>query len=57
MEKVINAVAARRRLGQLLEEAFYRGDVFIIERAGRPMAAVIPIEPVAAAAGGILRYD
>ncbi|HDN80165.1 MAG TPA: type II toxin-antitoxin system Phd/YefM family antitoxin [Chloroflexi bacterium] len=44
MEKVINAVAARRRLGQLLEEAFYRGDVFIIERAGRPMAAVIPIE-------------
>ncbi len=44
MERTINAVAARRRLGQLLEETFYRGDVFIIERAGRPMAAMIPIE-------------
>ncbi len=44
MEKTINAVAARQRMGQLLEEAYYRGNVFIIERAGRPMAAVVPIE-------------
>jgi prevent-host-death family protein len=44
MEKTINAVAARRRLGQLLEETYYRGNVFIIERAGRPMAAMVPIE-------------
>jgi prevent-host-death family protein len=44
MEKTINAVAARRRLGQLLEETYYRGDVFIIERACRPMAAMVPIE-------------
>lgn len=44
MEKTINAVAARQRLGQLLEETYYRGDVFIIERAGRPMAAVVPID-------------
>jgi prevent-host-death family protein len=44
MEKVINAVAARQNLGQMLEEAYYQGNSFIIERASRPMAAVIPIE-------------
>ena len=44
MEKTINAVAARQRLGQLLEETYYRGYAFIIERAGRPMAAVVPVE-------------
>jgi len=44
MEKTINAVAARQRLGQLLEETYYRGSAFIIERAGRPMAAVVPVE-------------
>ncbi len=44
MEKTINAVAARQRLGQLLEATYYRGDVFIIERAGRPMVAVVPID-------------
>ncbi len=43
MEKTISALNARRKLGQLLEEVFYQGHHFIIERAGRPMAAVIPI--------------
>jgi prevent-host-death family protein len=44
MEKTINAMKARRNFGQLLEEAFYKGDQFIVERAGKPMAAVIPIQ-------------
>ncbi len=43
MEKTINAVTARQKLGQILDEAYYRGDAFVIERAGRPMAAVIPM--------------
>lgn len=41
MLKTINALKARRNLGQLLEEVFYRGDQFMIERAGKPMAVVI----------------
>ena len=43
MEKMINAVAARQNLGQILEEAYYKGNSFVIERASRPMAVVIPI--------------
>ncbi|NIM47521.1 MAG: type II toxin-antitoxin system prevent-host-death family antitoxin [Candidatus Aenigmarchaeota archaeon] len=44
MTKTTTAIKARRNLGQLLEEAFYRGDEFIIERAGKPMAVLIPIQ-------------
>jgi prevent-host-death family protein len=41
--KTINALKARQQLGTLLEEVFYRDEQFIIERAGRPMAAVVPV--------------
>jgi len=43
VEKTISALDARRKLGQLLEEVFYQGNQFIIERAGRPMAVVVPL--------------
>lgn len=43
MVKKVNALNARKKLGQLLEEVYYKGDQYIIERAGRPMAAVVPI--------------
>ena len=41
--KKINALKARQNLGQLLEEVYYKGDQYVIERAGRPMAAVVPV--------------
>ena len=41
--KTINAGKARVNLGQLLNEVYYKGDQFIIERDGRPMAVVIPL--------------
>jgi prevent-host-death family protein len=41
--KTINAMKARQNFGQMLEEVYYRGDQFLIERAGKPMAAVIPL--------------
>ncbi len=43
MEKTINALKARRNFGQLLDEVFYKGDQFIVERAGKAMAVVVPI--------------
>jgi prevent-host-death family protein len=41
--KKVSALRARKRLGQLLEEVYYKGDQYLIERAGRPMAAVVPV--------------
>ena len=43
MVKKVNALRARKNLGQLLEEVYYKGDQYVIERAGRPMAAVVPV--------------
>ena len=43
MVKKVNALNARKRLGRLLEEVYYKGDQYVIERAGRPMAAVVPV--------------
>jgi prevent-host-death family protein len=45
--KHITALKARRNLGQLLEEVYYRGSRYVIERAGRPMAAVVPLSQCA----------
>lgn len=44
MIKKTSAFAARKNLGQLLEEAYYRGDNIIIERAGKPMAVIVSLE-------------
>jgi prevent-host-death family protein len=44
MKRKLSALNARRRFGELLEEVYYRGDEVVIERAGKPMAVVIPPE-------------
>ena len=44
MKKTVAATDARRRLGELLEGVYCRGDEVIIERAGKPMAVVIPAD-------------
>ena len=44
MKRRISAVEARKRLGEILESVYYRGDEVIIERAGKAMAVVIPAE-------------
>jgi prevent-host-death family protein len=43
MVKKINALKARKNLDQLLEEVYYKDNQYVIERAGRPMAAVVPV--------------
>ena len=44
MVKRVNALKARQNLGQVLEKVYYKGDRYVIERAGKPMAAVVPIK-------------
>ena len=45
MDKVIDVTSARRQFGTLLDEVYYKGDEFTIERKGKPLARIIPIVP------------
>jgi prevent-host-death family protein len=44
MERIIDVTAARRQLGTLLDEVFHKGDVVTIERKGKPLAKIVPLE-------------
>ncbi|MCL5961189.1 MAG: type II toxin-antitoxin system Phd/YefM family antitoxin [Chloroflexi bacterium] len=44
MEKTIGAFSARRQFGKVLQEVIARGDSYVVERHGEPVAAVVPIE-------------
>lgn len=44
MQKKISAMDARKNFGQVLNEAAFRGDDFIVERAGKAMAAIVSME-------------
>jgi antitoxin (DNA-binding transcriptional repressor) of toxin-antitoxin stability system len=42
MKKVISATALARRLGDVLGRIRYRGESFVIERNGVPVARLVP---------------
>jgi prevent-host-death family protein len=44
MKKKISAMKVRQNLGQIMNEASLRGDDFIIERAGKPVAVLVSME-------------
>ncbi len=44
MERIIAAFEARRGFGRVLQDVLVRGDRFVVERHGEPVAAVVPIE-------------
>ena len=44
MERIIDVTTARRQFGTLLDEVFYKGDIIIIERKGKPLAQIVPCE-------------
>lgn len=44
MKRTVSAMEARRRLGELLEGVYYRGDEVVIERAGKVMGVVVPVD-------------
>lgn len=43
MLKKINAVKARQIFGQIMNEVQLRNDEYIIERNGKPIAALVPV--------------
>lgn len=44
MLKKISAMKARQNLGQIMNEVAIRGDDYIIERAGKPLVAIIAMD-------------
>lgn len=45
--KTVSALDMRKRFGQILDEAG-RGERIVIERAGQPIAALVPLSDLAA---------
>ncbi|MBI2908969.1 MAG: type II toxin-antitoxin system Phd/YefM family antitoxin [Chloroflexi bacterium] len=43
MEKKIGAYEARRQLGRVLREVAGKDDMYIVEKNGEPVAAVVPM--------------
>jgi prevent-host-death family protein len=43
MEKTVGAFEIRRNLGKVLQDIAARGDKYIVERHGEPVAAVVPV--------------
>ncbi len=44
MEKVVDVTIARRQFGTLLDEVFYRGNIFTVKRKGKALAQIVPIQ-------------
>jgi prevent-host-death family protein len=48
VKRIVSAVEARKRLGEILERVYYRGDEVVIERAGKVMGVIVPADRYAA---------
>lgn len=44
MAKTVNALKARQNFGELLNEVFYGKEIITIERAGKAMAVIAPVD-------------
>ena len=57
MTSVVPVHQARRRLGELIEQAFYQDRPFILTRAKKPMATLIGTQMLARILELIEKYD
>ena len=44
MLKTVSAIKVRQNLGEVMNEVALRNDEYIVERAGKPLVAIIPVE-------------
>jgi len=46
VKKTVSTIEVRKQLGEILDRVALRHDQFIIERKGKPLAALVPIEKI-----------
>lgn len=56
MTETISAVEARKRFGELLNRVALLHEELIIERAGKPLARLSPVEPAPTKGSGRLDF-
>lgn len=44
VRKSLGITDAKLKLGQLVDEVYYQGDTVLLEKSGRPVAIVVPVE-------------
>lgn len=44
MRKRVSTIQVRDKLGEILDQTYYRGDEFVIERRGKALAVIVPFE-------------
>ena len=44
MEKIVDVTVARRQFGTLLDDVFHKGDIFTIQRKGKALARIVPLD-------------
>lgn len=54
MESKISATEAQRSFSDVLNRVKYRGEVFIVERGGLPIARIVPVGPARATVGDLI---
>lgn len=43
MNNVVSALEVRKNLGEILNRILYRGEEILVERKGKPVAKIVPI--------------
>lgn len=44
MRKRVSTIQVRDKLGEILDQTYYRGDEFVIERKGKALAVIVSFE-------------
>lgn len=57
MSKTITAMYARKNFGQILNQTALLKESFVIERAGKPMAAIVSVDVLNSVGVDIRRVD
>ena len=56
MSTTVSALIARRNFGELINQVLYKREEILIERKGKPVAKIVPVQESTSASRDILSY-